>query len=95
MNKDIEYMQLARSCGVYGTDWHDDILEFAYSVAQRERDACAKQIKETARIMMSFIDLPSGGDKDQRKKTVKHLLMAAAHIKARGNMIERKEDEKR
>jgi hypothetical protein len=46
MNNDIRYIELAKACGVYGTDHLGDLLEFAYSVAADEREACAKVCEE-------------------------------------------------
>jgi hypothetical protein len=48
MNNDIRYIELAKACGVYGTDHLGDLLEFAYSVAADEREACAKVCDEYA-----------------------------------------------
>ena len=48
MNNDIRYIELAKACGVYGTDHLGDLLEFAYSVAADEREACAKLVEDMA-----------------------------------------------
>ena len=37
-NRDLEFIEMAQAAGVYGEDWHDDILEFAYMVAKAERE---------------------------------------------------------
>jgi hypothetical protein len=39
---DLDYIEMAKAAGVYGTDWHNDLLEFAYMVAEHERKACYK-----------------------------------------------------
>jgi hypothetical protein len=36
-NLDLKYMELAKACGIDGSDWHNEILEFAYQVAAFER----------------------------------------------------------
>jgi len=37
-NRDLEFIEMAKAAGVYGEDWHDDILEFAYMVAKAEQE---------------------------------------------------------
>ena len=47
--KDIEYLEMAKSCGLYGSaSFKDDLLEFAYSIAKAEREACAKLLDDMA-----------------------------------------------
>ena len=38
---DIRYIEIAKSCGVYGTDHLGDLLEFAYAIAAEERNRLA------------------------------------------------------
>ena len=38
---DIRYIEIAKACGVYGTDHLNDLLEFAYAIAAEEREVCA------------------------------------------------------
>jgi hypothetical protein len=34
---DLDYIEMAKATGVYGTDWHNDLLEFAYMVAEHTK----------------------------------------------------------
>jgi len=45
---DIRYIEIAKACGIYGTDHLGDLLEFAYAIAAEEREACAKLCEELA-----------------------------------------------
>jgi hypothetical protein len=38
MDRDLEFIEMAKAAGVYGEDWHDEILEFAYMVAKAEQE---------------------------------------------------------
>ena len=43
MNNDIRYIELAKACGLYGSEsFMNDVLEFAYSIAVDERKNCLK-----------------------------------------------------
>ena len=39
---DLEYIEMAKANDIYAVIFQDDLLEFAHSVAKREREACAK-----------------------------------------------------